>query len=88
MSNYLVSALAFVLLIAGCAAPVKMVTQESSKGDNVVCILYEDSRFKEAIIEGLKEAISEKGYEVIAERRKNSKYLDSSDYGAVVSVIV
>ena len=83
MSNYLVSVLVLIFLVAGCAAPGKMVPLEKVKGDNVVCILFEDSKFKDSIVGNLKKSLSGKGYEVITDSRKKSKQYNSTDYGAV-----
>jgi len=84
MVNYLVSVIVFLVLISGCAAPGKMVSVEKVKGDNVICILLKESRFKDRIVDNLTKSLSGKGYEVITDRRKNANFYKSSDYGAVV----
>ena len=84
MLNYLVSVIVFVVLISGCAAPGKMVSVEKVKGDNVICILFKESRFKDRIVDNLTKSLSGKGYKVITDRREKAKYYKSSDYGAVV----
>ncbi|HDY88936.1 MAG TPA: hypothetical protein ENH82_12590 [bacterium] len=61
-----------------------MTPADKVKGDNVVCILYENSKFKDQVIENIKKSIVGKGYEAVTDKRKKSKLYNSADYGAVV----
>ena len=54
------------------------------KGDNVVCILFNDRKFKTEVVDKISKSLKESGYEIVTDRVKRSKYYNASDYGAVV----
>ena len=75
--------LALVFLFTGCSIFVKAPVQEV-KGDDVVCILFNDRRLKTEVVGNLRESLSKKVYKVVTDNVKRAKYYRSSDYGAVV----
>ena len=54
------------------------------KGDNVVCILFNDRKFKTEVVDKISKSLKETGYEIVTDRVKRSKYYNASDYCAVV----
>ena len=72
-----------VFLLAGCSIFVGTPVQEV-KGENVVCILFNEKQFKVEVVKNLTENLTGKGYIVVTDRIKRAKFYRSSDYGAVV----
>ena len=72
-----------VLFIAGCSLmrppPVREV-----KGPRVVCILFNEKRFKIEVVGRLTGVLSRKGFQVVIGSVKDAKYYKPGDYGAVV----
>jgi hypothetical protein len=54
------------------------------KGEKTVCILFNDKKFKNEVIEKVSLSLQEKGYTVILDRPKNADNYSSKDYGAVI----
>ncbi len=75
--------LSIIIFVSGCSmfvsGPETMV-----KGDKTICILFNESRFKNEIVDNIKNEFERDGYRVITDHLKRRKYYKSSDYGAVV----
>jgi len=78
-------AAAFLIMIAGCGgkpAPEKLAI----KGNNTVCILSGEKRFKNEVITKVSRSLEANGYTVVRDENGNSKYYAASDYGAVIYI--
>jgi len=64
--------LTFVISITGCSIFVKAPVQEV-KGDSVVCVLFNDSRFKTKVVENLRGSLAGRGYKIVTDRIKWAK---------------
>ena len=71
------------LLFAGCSTFGARPGQHPT-GDKTVCILFNNKRFKMEVVSRLSAALSEKGYTVVTDKSKRSKFYPASDYAAVV----
>ena len=85
MSGLPFFALLPALFLSGCSIFVKPPMQEV-KGSNVVCIIFNDTRFKTEVVKDISENLSKKGYKVVTDKVKRSKYYDSTK-GLIVSHI-
>jgi hypothetical protein len=54
------------------------------KGNKVVCILFNEKRFKTEVVKKVLQSLAEKGYTVVSDRQKHARYYSSADYAAVV----
>ena len=83
MKKSLIAMILTVLMIYGCSV-FHMPPANKAKGDDVVCILFKDKRFKTGVVGNLTGALSGKGYKIVTGSVKQAKYFKASDYGAVV----
>ena len=86
MVKQVVPILTLMLLVTGCSMLTKQPIQQL-KGNNVICILHEKSRFKAGVIKNISHSLYEKGFEVTTGKRKLSKNYNSGDYLAVVYMV-
>ena len=70
-------------LITGCSAFVR-APKHIDKGDRIVCVLYKQSDFKDAVIKNLTETLADRGYRVIADSYRKAKHYPAADFAAVV----
>jgi hypothetical protein len=56
----------------------------AQKGSKVVCILFNEKRFKTEVVKKVSQSLAEKGYTVVNDRQKYASYYSSADYAAVV----
>ncbi|MDP2983231.1 MAG: hypothetical protein Q8O92_07870 [Candidatus Latescibacter sp.] len=57
---------------------------QAVKGGKVVCILFNEKRFKTEVVKKVSQALAEKGYTVASDRPKYANIYSSEDYAAVV----
>ena len=57
---------------------------QAVKGGKVVCILFNEKRFKTEVVKKVSQALDEMGYTVVSDRPKHASYYSSADYAAVV----
>ncbi len=86
MVKQVVPILTLMLLVTGCSMLTKQPIQQL-KGNNIICILHENSKFKTEVIKNISHSLYEKGFKVITNKRKLSKYYKSDDYLAVVYMV-
>ncbi len=86
MVKQIVLLLTLMLIVTGCSMLAKKPVRQL-KGNNVICILHENSRFKAEVIKNISHSLYEKGFKVITKKRKLSKYYNSDDYLAVVYMV-
>ncbi|MFC1490886.1 hypothetical protein ACFL6K_06715 [Candidatus Latescibacterota bacterium] len=83
MRKSVIAASLLILVFSGCSmfakAPVEIV-----KGEKVVCIIYNETEFKTALVKNVTTSLEINGYRVITDRVKNAKFYKSADFGAVV----
>lgn len=75
-----------ILMAAGCSVInfSKPLPMQETRGDNVVCVIMNDKRFKHDLAETLKYTLEVDGYTVIKIDRKYSELCNPADYAAVV----
>ena len=83
MKKTLICILVVVLILPGCSAFVRP-PENMVKGRDIVCILYNETKFKKAVVENITSFIRSKGLKVTTDRVKRAKYYRTSDYTAVV----
>ena len=70
-------------LAAGCSmfspAPAQKLT-----GAKTVCILYDETAFKNRVVEAVSNRLAAQGYAVVTDRNGRAPYYQASEYGAVV----
>ena len=81
MKKKLIIAIIALIVIAGCAA---VKTMREDKGEKVVCVLFNDTRFKTEVAGKLTMQLAKKGYRVTTGSVKQAKYFNTVDYAAVV----
>ena len=81
--NHFTPVFALVLLFTGCSIYATLPDRDV-KGEKVVCILHNDTRFKTEVVENVSNSLAGKGYRVITGRVKQAKFFNPADYGAVV----
>lgn len=69
--------------LAGCSAFVS-APENVQTGQKVVCILYNETAFKNGVVALVKEKLSSEGYTVVTDRVSRAKYYPADRYGAVV----
>lgn len=57
---------------------------QAVKGGKVVCILFNEKRFKIEVVKKVSQSLAEKGYTVVSDRPKYASNYSSADYAAVV----
>ena len=82
---YRIISCAAILLafLAGCSAFVS-APKNVQTGQKVVCILYNETAFKNRVVALVQEKLSSEGYAVVTDRVKRAKYYPADRYGAVV----
>ena len=58
--------------------------EEILKGEDIVCIIHNETVFKTALVEKITASLETKGYRVITDRVRHAKYYESADYAALV----
>ena len=81
MKTKLIIAIIALIVIAGCAAVKPM---QKDKGEKVVCVLFNDTRFKTEVVGNLTKQLSKNGYRIATGSVKQAKYFNAADYAAVV----
>lgn len=72
------------MLIAGCSALKPVAPISGERGEKIICILFNDTRFKTEVTGKLTAALSKKGYRVVTGSVQQAKYCNHGDFGAVV----
>ncbi|MBT4485809.1 MAG: hypothetical protein HOC71_19240 [Candidatus Latescibacteria bacterium] len=81
--KYFSPVIAFALLFTGCSIYAVRPNREV-KGENVVCILHNDTRFKTEVVKTVSNSLAGKGCSVVTGRIKQADFFNPADYGAVV----
>jgi hypothetical protein len=86
-STYRLPALAVAAILiaisAGCS-PYVSPSAKNQEGIKTVCILYNETAFKNRVVEAVKEKLSGEGFTVVTDRVGNSSSYPAAHYGAVV----
>jgi hypothetical protein len=83
MRKSFAAALLLILLLSGCSMFAN-APGEILKGDKTVCIIYNETVFKTAVVKNITASLEIKGYRVITDRVKRAKFYNSANYGALV----
>ncbi|MFC1552662.1 hypothetical protein ACFL6P_08900 [Candidatus Latescibacterota bacterium] len=83
MKKSFAAALILLLLLSGCSMFAN-TPDEILKGDDIVCIIYNETAFKTAVVKNMSQSLEIKGYRVVTDRVKNAKFYNSANYGALV----
>ena len=81
--KYFSPVIALALLFTGCSI-YTVLPNRDVKGEKVVCILHNDTRFKTEVVKTVSNSLVGKGYSVVTGRVKNAKFINPADYGAMV----
>lgn len=83
MRKTVLAVLFSVFLFSGCSMFVNG-PDEILKGDKIVCILYNQTDFKTALVKSITTSLEKNDFRVITDKVRHAKFYDSADYGAVV----
>lgn len=75
--------LSLLLFFSGCSV-YSTQPETKIKGEKVVCILRDETKFKTGVVENVSNYLAGKGCRVVTGRAKQAKFFNPADYGAVV----
>ena len=83
MRKSIIATLLLILILSGCSMFAN-APDEILKGDKTVCIIFNETAFKTALVKNMTASIETRGCRVVTDRVKRAKYYNSADYGALV----
>ena len=81
--KYIVSAFVLILLFSSCSVFVS-APEQIAKGDDTICILYNETRFKVELVNNITAHNVNKGCRIVTDVVKRAKFYNSADYAALV----
>ena len=75
--------LSLLLFFSGCSI-YSTQPETKVKGEKIVCILRNETRFKTEVVENVSTYLTGKGCSIVTGEVKQAKYFNPADYGAVV----